>query len=162
MNRTISIAPVRKAVVVEASPQRAFEVFTSGIDSWWPRSKGIGATPITKSVIEPFVGGRWYTRHEDGTDVVIGHVRAWQPGVLFTVGWEISAEWKPDARSEFASEVEVRFAAEAAGRTRVEVLHHQFERMGAQPGEKMRAGVDGGWTPILELYAKQVALGAKS
>ncbi len=162
MNRTISIAPVRKAVVVEASPQRAFEVFTGGIDAWWPKTHGIGATPITKSVIEPFVGGRWYTRHEDGKDVVIGHVRAWEPGTRLVVGWEVSADWKPDPRAEFASEVEVRFAAEGTGRTRVEVLHHQFERMGAEPGEKMRAGVDGGWVGILDLYAKQVALGAKS
>jgi uncharacterized protein YndB with AHSA1/START domain len=162
LNRTISIAPVRKAVVVEASPARAFEVFTAGIDSWWPKTHSIGATPITKSVIEPFVGGRWYTRHEDGKDVVIGHVRAWEPGSRLVVGWEVSADWKPDPRAEFASEVEVRFVAEGAGHTRVEVLHHQFERMGAEAGEKMRAGVDGGWTPILDLYAKQVALGAKS
>jgi Activator of Hsp90 ATPase homolog 1-like protein len=162
LNRTISIAPVRKAVVVEASPARAFEVFTAGVDGWWPKTHGIGATPITKSVIEPFVGGRWYTRHEDGKDVVIGHVRAWEPGSRFAVSWEVSADWKPDSRAEFASEVEVRFAADGSGRTRVEVLHHQFERMGAEPGEKMRAGVDGGWTPILDLYAKQVALGAKS
>jgi hypothetical protein len=162
LNRTISIAPVRKAVVVEASPARAFEVFTAGVDSWWPKTHGIGATPIMKSVIEPFVGGRWYTRHEDGKDVVIGHVRAWEPGARFAVSWEVSADWKPDSRTEFASEVEVRFAADGSGRTRVEVLHHQFERMGAEPGEKMRAGVDGGWTPILDLYAKQVALGATS
>jgi uncharacterized protein YndB with AHSA1/START domain len=162
LNRTISIAPVRKAVVVEASPARAFEVFTSGIDGWWPRTHGIGATPLVNSVIEPFVGGRWYTRHEDGTEVVVGHVRAWEPGSRFAVSWEISADWKPDSRAEFASEVEVSFAAEAAGRTRVEILHHQFERMGAQPGEKMRAGVEGGWTPILEMYANYVGQGAKS
>ena len=99
MNRTISIAPVRKAVVVEASPQRAFEVFTAGIDSWWPKTHGIGAAPLVKSVIEPFVGGRWYTHHEDGKDVVVGHVRAWEPGARFVVGWEISADWKPDARA---------------------------------------------------------------
>jgi uncharacterized protein YndB with AHSA1/START domain len=162
LNRTISIAPVRKAVVVEATPQRAFEIFTTGIDAWWPKSHSIGATPIVKSIIEPFVGGRWYTHHEDGKDVVIGHVRAWEPGARFAVSWEISTEWKPDPRAEFASEVEVRFAAEGTGRTRVELLHHQFERMGAEPGEKMRTGVDGGWAPILEVYVKYVAAGAKS
>jgi Activator of Hsp90 ATPase homolog 1-like protein len=162
LNRTISIAPVRKAVVVEASPARAFEVFTDGIDAWWPKTHTIGATPVTKSVIEPFVGGRWYTRHEDGTEVVVGHVRAWEPGARFVVSWEISADWKPDPRAEFASEVAVTFVAEAAGRTRVEILHHQFERMGSEPGEKMRAGVDGGWTPILEVFVAHVAKGAKS
>ncbi len=112
MNQTIRMAPVHKTVVVDASPHRAFEVFTAGIDRWWPKSSGIGATPIRKSVIEPYVGGRWYSEHEDGTEAVIGHVLVWHPGDRFAVSWEISAEWKPDARAAFASEVEVRFLEE--------------------------------------------------
>jgi uncharacterized protein YndB with AHSA1/START domain len=157
MNRTIEIAPVRKSVTVEASPAQAFAVFTSGIDRWWPKSHGIGATPITESVIEPFVGGRWYTRHEDGRDVVIGHVRVWQPAERLVVTWEISPEWKPDPRPAVSSEVEVRFAAEAGGRTRVDLEHRNFERMGAAGGEKMRKDVDGGWPHLLDLYAKNAS-----
>ncbi|HEV3180908.1 MAG TPA: SRPBCC family protein [Steroidobacteraceae bacterium] len=160
MNRTISIAPVRKTVVVAATPQRAFEVFTAGINRWWPKSHGIGAAPIRESVIEPFAGGRWYTRCEDGTDITIGHVRIWQPGERFVVSWEISADWKPDARVEFASEVEVRFVMETAASTRVELEHRNFERMGATAGEKMRQQVDGGWPALLDLFAKQAAGGA--
>jgi uncharacterized protein YndB with AHSA1/START domain len=161
LNHTIQIAPVLKSVVVEASPERAFAVFTAGIDRWWPKSHGIGATPITESIIEPFVGGRWYTRCEDGADVVIGHVLVWQPAERFAVSWEISADWKPDARAAFASEVEVRFRAESGGRTRVELEHRNFERMGAEAGEKMRRGVDGGWPGLLELFAKEAAKGAQ-
>ena len=153
MNRTIQIAPVRKSLVVEATPQRAFALFTAGIDSWWPKSHGIGATPLRESVIEPFVGGRWYTRHEDGSDVVVGHVRVWQPGERLVVSWEISADWKPDARAAFASEVEVRFAPEPGGRTRVDLEHRDFERLGPAAGEKMRTDVDGGWPTLLELFA---------
>jgi len=157
VNRTIEIAPVRKSVVVEASPPQAFAVFTSGIDRWWPKSHGIGATPITQSVIEPFVGGRWYTHHEDGSDVVIGHVRVWEPAQRLVVSWEVSAEWKPDPRPAFTSEVEVRFTAEAGGRTRVELEHRNFERLGATAGEKMRKDVDGGWPALLDLYVKDVS-----
>jgi uncharacterized protein YndB with AHSA1/START domain len=155
LNRTVQIAPVRKTVVVAASPERAFALFTAGIDRWWPKSHGIGATPPRESIIEPFVGGRWYTRHEDGTDVVVGHVRVWQPAERFVVSWEISADWKPEARSAFASEVEVRFAPEPGGGTRVELEHRDFERMGAAPGEKMRNDVDGGWPMLLERFAKE-------
>ena len=57
----IRIAPVRKTVRVKASPQTAFEVFTAGIDRWWPKTHGIGTAPLRESVIEPFVGGRWYS-----------------------------------------------------------------------------------------------------
>jgi uncharacterized protein YndB with AHSA1/START domain len=157
LNRIISIAPVRKSIVVQASPERAFEVFTAGIDRWWPKTHGIGEAPVKESLIEPFEGGRWYTKCEDGTDVIVGHVRVWQPAERFVVSWEISANWKPDARAAFASEVEVRFVAEAAGRTRVELEHRNFERMGEVAGETMRKGVDGGWPTLLDLYAKEAS-----
>lgn len=157
MNRQISIAPVRKSVAVAASAQRAFEVFTAGIDRWWPKSHGIGAAPVKQSIIEPFEGGRWYTRCEDGSDVVVGHVRLWQPNERLVISWEVSAAWKPDARVALSSEVEVRFVAESDGHTRVEIEHRNFERMGAAEGEKMRKDVDGGWPGLLALYAKSVA-----
>jgi hypothetical protein len=162
VNQAIRIASVHKTIVVQASPEEAFAVFTARIDRWWPKSHGIGAAPIRETIIEPFVGGRWYTKCEDGTDVVVGHVRAWQPGERFVVGWEINAQWKPDARVALASEVEVRFLAEGPGRTRVELEHRNFERMGAVDGETMRKGVDGGWPAILELFAKEVSRGAGS
>jgi uncharacterized protein YndB with AHSA1/START domain len=156
-SHTIQIAPVRKTVVVDASPEHAFAVFTARIDHWWPKCHGIGSAPVRESIIEPFVGGRWYTRHEDGSEAVVGHVRAWEPAARFVVSWEISADWKPDARATFASEVEVRFASESGGRTRVELEHRNFERMAAGTGEKMRKDVDGGWPTLLEMFAQEAA-----
>jgi uncharacterized protein YndB with AHSA1/START domain len=161
MNQTINIAPVRKTILVQASADKAFEVFTAGIDRWWPKSHGIGATPVTRSIIEGFVGGRWYTKHEDGAEVVIGHVRVWQPAERFVVTWEISAAWKPDARAALASEVDVRFIAAAEG-TRVELEHRNFERMGAEAGQTMRNSVDNGWPAILELFASEAAGGTSA
>ena len=155
MISTIRIAPVRKSVVVQASPESAFGVFTSGIDRWWPKSHGIGAAPVQESIIEPFVGGRWYTRCADGSEVTVGHVRIWEPARRFVVSWEISAQWKPDSREQFASEVDVRFVADPAG-TRVELEHRDFERMGVVEGETMRKGVDGGWPGLLDLFAKEL------
>ena len=157
----IQIAPVRKTVRVKASPQTAFEVFTAGIDRWWPKTHDIGTAPLRESVIEPFVGGRWYSKHADGTEAVIGHVLVWQPAERFACTWEIGADWKSDARVAFASEVEVRFVAESDG-TRVELEHRNFERMGAAAGEKMRKDVDGGWPALLDLYAESTSNGALS
>ena len=159
MNRTIRIAPVHKSVVVQASPAQAFEVFTAGIDRWWPKSHGIGTAPVRESIIEPFVRGRWFAKCEDGTEAVVGHVLVWLPGERFVVTWEINAEWKPDPRPSFTSEVEVRFMPDTAGRTRVELEHRNFERMGMPDGETMRKGVDGGWPGLLELFAKEVSAG---
>jgi uncharacterized protein YndB with AHSA1/START domain len=157
MNKTLRIAPVRKTVLVAADPQRAFEVFTAGLDRWWPKSHGIGSSAVRRSVIEPFEGGRWYSNCEDGSDVVIGHVRVWEPGARFVVSWEINAQWKSEPRAVYASEVEVRFTAEEAGRTRVEVEHRDFERM-ESGAESLRNDVDRGWPGLLERYAQQVAM----
>lgn len=154
MNTTLKIAPVRKSIRVQASPLRAFEFFTAAIDKWWPKTHGIGRAPIRRIVLEPFVGGRWYNDLEDGSDVTIGHVRAWEPGRRFVVGWEISAQWKPEARLELASEVEVRFVEDGEGHTRVEVEHRDFERMGAQSGETMHNAVDNGWPGMLQHFAQ--------
>jgi uncharacterized protein YndB with AHSA1/START domain len=156
LNKTITIAPVRKSIVVQASPQHAFEVFTSGLDRWWPKAHSIGSAPLVESILEPGVGGRWLTRHSDGSEAVIGHVKKWTPGACFVVTWEISAEWKSDPRAEFASEVEVRFEAEGEGRTRVSLEHRNFERMGTEPGQIMHDGVDGGWPGLLAFFAAAV------
>ena len=160
MKKTITIAAVRKSVIVDATPARAFEVFTDGINRWWPKTHGLGTAPPRESIIEPYVGGRWYTRNEDNTESVVGHVRVWQPGERFVVSWEINANWKSDARAAFASEVDVRFSPESDGRTRVDLEHRDFERMGPD-GEKMRAAVEGGWTSILTLYANETSQGAQ-
>ena len=113
-----------------------------------------------ESIIEPYVGGRWYTTHEDGSRrQSSGTCSVWQPPKRFVVSWEISADWKPDARAAFTSEVEVRFVPEGDGRTRVEVEHRDFERMGGPGGEKMRKDVDGGWPGLLELFAAEAREG---
>jgi uncharacterized protein YndB with AHSA1/START domain len=157
MNHGIRIAPVRKSVVVDAAPQQAFEVFTLGIDRWWPKTHSIGAAPMRASVLEPFVGGRWYASGEDGSQVTFGHVSVWEPGQRLVVSWEINAQWMADPRIAYASEVEVRFVAAGDGQTRVELEHRAFERMGVDGGEKMRADVDRGWPGLLQLYAGAVA-----
>lgn len=162
MNTTIRIAPVRKSIVVAAGQARAFEVFTDGIDRWWPRDKTIGNGRARTQAIEPRIGGRWYVISEDGSEAVVGHVRIWQPPERFVVGWEINAKWKPEARIELASEVEVRFIAEGAARTRVELEHRDFERMGASDGESMRGGVDNGWPGMLDCFAKALVAGDRT
>lgn len=154
MTKTIQIAPLNKTITVKASQAKAFDVFTNGIDRWWPKSHGIGTAPVVQSIIEPKLGGRWYTRHEDGTEAVVGHMRVWEPPSRLVFGWEISAAWKPDAN--VSSEVEVKFIPEGPNATRIELEHRNFENMGKEAGEKMRSDVGGGWPTILELY-KQAA-----
>ena len=153
MTLTITIAPVRKSIRVNASQAHAFDVFTSGLGRWWPRDVGIGKTPRKAAVMETRLGGRWYELAEDGTQTTIGKIVAWEPPQRFVMTWDINSQWQPD--STVSSEVEVSFIAEGANATRVELEHRKFEQLGAEPGEKMRKDVNGGWPGLLERFKSE-------
>jgi len=142
---------VQKTITVEATPAHAFEVFTAGIDTWWPRSHHIGKSPLKETRIEGRVGGRCYALQEDGADCVWGHVLVWEPPHRFVMSWQITHEWGYEADLAKASEVEVRFT-QVDGGTRVDLEHRYFERMGPS-GAIMRSAVDsaGGWGMLLQL-----------
>jgi uncharacterized protein YndB with AHSA1/START domain len=147
--QTITIAPVKKTITVKASQAKAFDVFTAGVNRWWPREHHIGASPMTRFIMEPRKGGRWYSEHEDGSEVVTGHVLAWEPPSRLTLSWEINPEWK--SSPSVYSEIEVRFTPVDASTTRVDLVHHKFEGF-SEGGAKMRDQLDGGWPAVLDLF----------
>jgi uncharacterized protein YndB with AHSA1/START domain len=154
MNKTVTIAPVRKSVRVEAGQARAFEVFTAGLDRWWPRRGTIGTSPMKTVTIEPRLGGRWYETGEDGSEATVGKILLWDPPNRFVVSWDINHRWKPD--TTVGSEVEVRFTIEGPDATLVELEHRRFEALGAEGGASMRRDVDGGWPGMLESFRAAV------
>jgi len=153
MTPTITIAPVHKSVRVNASQAHAFEVFTAGLERWWPRTHSIGKPPLKKSVLEPRLGGRWYELSEDGSQANVGKILVWEPPQRFVVSWDINSQWKPD--TTVSSEVEVKFIADGPHATVVELEHRKFEQMGAEAGASMRKDVDGGWPGILEHFKRE-------
>src|SRR5260370_13790577 len=102
-----SIEPIRKLVLVEASQEHAFRVFTAGIDRWWPREHHIGKSPLERAVLEPRVDGRWYSICEDDTECDVGKVLAWDPPRRLVLAWQLNAEWRYDPA--FVTAVAVRF-----------------------------------------------------
>ena len=149
----ITIAPVLKSVIVNASADHAFRVFTAGFDTWWPRSHHIGSSPMRRAVIEGRVGGRCYSEQVEGTDCPWGEVTEWDPPRRFVFAWLITPEWAYQPDRSKASEVEVTFTPLGDETTRVELEHRQFERYG-DGGEAMRKGVDGemGWAALMQLF----------
>jgi uncharacterized protein YndB with AHSA1/START domain len=152
MNEVATIAAVRKTIRVKAPVAHAFDVFTNGLARWWPHDHGVGKKPIQKVLIEPRLGGRWLEISEDGTETAVATIILWEPPHRVVMLWQINAQWKPDATMK--SEVDVRFLADGAEATTVELVHHKFETMGAEAGASMRKDVDGGWPGLLERYAK--------
>ena len=147
----ISVAPVRKQVLVSASQPRAFAVFTADMSRWWPATHSILKSPLKQCIVEPRVGGRWYTVGEDGSSCQTGYVIAWQPPLSLVLAWQINADWQYDPR--LITEVEVKFVAESADTTRVELEHRYLERMGDKAAAARNA-IDspGGWGAILESF----------
>jgi uncharacterized protein YndB with AHSA1/START domain len=146
------------SVMVDAPIERAFSVFTDGIDTWWPREHTIGEAALKEMVLEPRVGGRAYGIGVDGSESDWGRVLAFDPPNRIVVSWDISLQWKYEADHVRSSEFEVRFIPEGADRTRVELEHRHLERHG-DGWEAMRdaVGSPNGWQGGLELFAKAAA-----
>jgi uncharacterized protein YciI/uncharacterized protein YndB with AHSA1/START domain len=146
---------IKKSINVETSQQRAFRVFTDGIDRWWPRDHHIGKSPLERFIIEPRTGGRWYSTCKDGSEVDVGRVIKWEPYSRVVLTWQITGEWKFDP--DFITEIEVTFTSEGPRKTRVELEHRNIERFGAHAGEIRKTfESDGGWSTTLGHYAKSL------
>jgi uncharacterized protein YndB with AHSA1/START domain len=147
-------AAVRKQIVVPASQQRAFEVFTAGFGDFKPREHNLMASPIARTVFEPRVGGRIVDIADDGSECPWARILAYEPHDRVVFSWDIGPDWQLVADPDNASEVEVRFVAESPERTRVELEHRNLDRHG--PGwEAVRDGIadDAGWPLYLDRYA---------
>ncbi|WP_030440375.1 SRPBCC family protein [Actinoplanes subtropicus] len=143
---------VRREVVVGIPPDRAFELFTGDMTAWWPAAHHIGSAPIAEIVIEPRPGGRWFTRHEDGTETSTGVVRAWDPPGRFVVTWQIGADWK--YHDDLVTTVEVLFQPAGGGRTRVRLEHRDLDAYGADAaGMRETFEGEGAWNATLRAYA---------
>ena len=146
---------VAKAVRVDAPVAVAFEVFVE--QGWWPvATHHLAEPPGVAVVLEPFAGGRWYERGEDGTETGWGTVLAWQPPYRLLLSWLVSPEWTVEADPARASEIEVTFTPDGPHATRVDLTHRHLERYGAGAERMRRILTDKGGEP-LAAYARRVA-----
>jgi uncharacterized protein YndB with AHSA1/START domain len=145
---------VRRHIIVPASKERAFSVFTERFGDFKPPEHNLLGAPIAETVFEPKVGGHIYDRATDGSECRWARVLAYDPPDRVVFSWDIGPTWQIEADPEHTSEVEVTFIAEAPDRTRVELEHRHLDRHG--PGwESVRDGIanDQGWPLYLDRYA---------
>jgi uncharacterized protein YndB with AHSA1/START domain len=144
---------IHKEIIVNASIEIAFHVFTAGFDSWWPRTHHIATAPMKEAILEQKLGGRWYEKVEDGTECDWGKVIAWEPPKRFALTWQLTADYKYDP--DFITEVEVMFEAQGAKKTRVVLEHQYLDRYGEKMDE-VRGQIsndEGGWGWIIKQFA---------
>jgi uncharacterized protein YndB with AHSA1/START domain len=158
---TQAAAPVvRRQVVVDAPREKAFAVVVERFGDVKPPEHNLLGAPLAETVFEPRVGGHIYDRAVDGSECHWARVLVYEPPVRLVFSWDIGPTWQLETDPERASEVEVRFVEEDAGRTRVELEHRNLDRHG--PGwEAVGAGVDDaeGWPLYLDRYARLLADG---
>jgi uncharacterized protein YndB with AHSA1/START domain len=138
--------PIRKTLSVPLPPQEAFDLFTDGIDLWWPKEghsaaarEGRGAEARVR--VEPRRGGRVIETLPGGREVPWATVRVWEPGR------RLALDWHPGRDEDEATEVEVTFTRTDAG-TRVDLVHGGFDRPSERATTAM-AGFDAGWSQVL-------------
>jgi hypothetical protein len=110
---------------VPASPERAFEVFTQEIGSWWQPDDLFRITDRGDGRLrfEPGPGGRLLASFEDGGEFEIGRVSVWEPGRRLMFSWR-QESFPPGQETE----VEVRFEP-VEGQTRVSLEHRAWDRI---------------------------------
>jgi uncharacterized protein YndB with AHSA1/START domain len=149
---------IKNSIVVEAPIARAFKVFTEDFGKFKPAEHNMLAVPIAETVFEPKVGGYLYDRGVDGSECRWARVLAYEPPNRVLLSWDISPRWQIETDPQKVSEWEVRFIAETAERTRVEIEHRDLERHG-DGWEAVRDGVknDHGWPLYLRRYAEVIS-----
>jgi uncharacterized protein YndB with AHSA1/START domain len=148
---------VRAQIVVDVPIEHAFAVFTES-SSWKPPEHNLLRVAIAESVFEAHEGGYIYDRGVDGSECRWARVLAYEPPDRVVFGWLITPQWSLETDLSGASEVEVRFIAEAPERTRVEIEHNHLERHGeGWEGLRDAVAAPDGWPLYLQRLAEQLA-----
>jgi uncharacterized protein YndB with AHSA1/START domain len=132
---------IRKIVLVDFTPEEAFDLFTARIASWWPvGTHSYGGEAVTSVVFEGRQGGRVYEVAPSG-EQDWARVTEYDPPHRFLLEWLIG---------DGGTEVEVTFAPEGPG-SRVVLEHRGFEQ-----GEN-RSNYDSGWELVLGTFVASAA-----
>jgi hypothetical protein len=145
-------APLRMSFDVDCSAEHAFSVWTSKIGTWWPADHTVTGRDDLVVVMEAGVGGRIYERTPDGAEHDWGEVTIWSPPTRLAYLWHLRRD-----RSG-ATEVEIRFLADEAGATRIEIEHRGWDRLGSE-GDQWRDRNRAGWDSLLPHFIAAIAKG---
>jgi uncharacterized protein YndB with AHSA1/START domain len=148
---------VRAAILVDAPIERAFRVFTEDFDQIKPREHNMLGVEIEEIVIEPRAGGRVYDRGVDGSEYQWARVLTFEPPGRLVISWDLNPQFQIETDHDKTSEVEIRFIAESAERTRVELEHRNLDRHGeGWESAREAVGGEGGWPLYLRRYGDAI------
>jgi Activator of Hsp90 ATPase homolog 1-like protein len=147
MTTMAEIEPIRMAFEVGCSVAHAFDTWTAKTSLWWPLVCTTEGIPGFSVVIEPKVGGRIFERTVSASEIEWGEVTIWDPPKRLGYLWHIMAT------REQATDVEIVFSPTATGKTKVEITHGGWERLG-DPGQTWRERNSDGWGQVLPAFVE--------
>lgn len=115
---------------------------------------------MVAAVLEPRAGGRWYEIGDDGSQCEWGVVLDWDPPRHVAVSWHLDGDFRYNADARRSSRIDVHFASQPDGSTRVELEHSGLDNHGPT-WRQLRKSVTGGWATLLGRFG-QVATGNPS
>jgi uncharacterized protein YndB with AHSA1/START domain len=139
------IGPLRLSYEIDCPPEHAFDVWTTRMSTWWPKGHSASGDPDTTVVLEPRLGGRIFERTSDGTEIGWGEVTRWSPPFQLGYLWHIGRDRRD------ATDVELTFVDVGDGRTRLDIVHRGWERLGAE-GLAWRDANTNGWRSLIPPY----------
>jgi uncharacterized protein YndB with AHSA1/START domain len=142
----VSVDPLRLSFDIECPVDHAFAVWTEHLSSWWPKGHSASGNRETVVTLEPELGGRIFERTPDGTEIDWGEITAWEPPHRLGYLWHIGRN-----RTE-ATDVELIFADRGDGKTRLEIVHSGWDRLGSE-GSSWREANTNGWTTLIPAFA---------
>jgi hypothetical protein len=134
--------PLRMSLTVACPADHAFATWARRTSMWWPTGHTVTGEQDLEIVFEPRVGGRIYERTPSGREEDWGEVLGWDPPRRLTYLWHLRAD-----RAD-ATEVEIAFAEQSDGSTRIEIEHRGWERLGAD-AQAWRDRNGDGWARLI-------------
>jgi hypothetical protein len=149
------VEPIQRSVTVPLEPERAFELFTARMDTWWPVETHSRAeiefeddddVHVERVEFQGRAGGQVVEHLTDGRALPWAEVIVWEPPHRFVMAW------RPHSRPQPATDVEVRFTPHDAG-TLVELEHRGWERLTEALAPELYESYAGGWIGTLSRFA---------
>jgi len=134
--------PLRMSYEIDCPVDHAFDVWTTRLSTWWPKGHSASHDPRTTVVLEPRLGGRIYERTPDGTEIDWGEITLWSPPARLAYLWHIGRD------RDAATDVELTFADTGDGRTRLDIVHSGWDRLGTEAATWRDANT-GGWNALV-------------
>jgi uncharacterized protein YndB with AHSA1/START domain len=149
------IDPLRIRFVVDCTAEHAFETWTERASAWWPQEHTVSHERGSQIVFEPRSGGRIFERTASGDEISWGEIVTWEPPHRLRYLWHIATD------PANATDVEIVFRELEDSRTRVEIEHGGWDRLG-EGGHHWRDANIAGWDGVVPSYQKETRVNRQS